>query len=457
MNSLELWPGTELPSLVGRPDHCETDGEQGLDCLSESVRRTIVISGPRRTPRDNRELPPLSPWSGVRGPLGLLLLAVVAIVVAVVLWSLPGQKKPPSVGQNDQPDDRDRPAAAVAAGWGPAYGADASAEQLRDEARRVAEQVAAKYPDSPAALGVLARVHQTLGETREAVALWERAVAREPAFADGHFAIATVCLRRGDFSQAVERLEWVAALTPGDPRVSAALAAAWLGLGQVEKVVTVLEKPAAAGPLAPEAAVLLGQAYLQQENYAAAQRLFTQLIQRTPQEAKAYYGLARCCLHLGRREEAQRYLRRFQELEQQRVEEERRHAHAFMGPVTARGLLVQTLLAAAAVYFAGDDAAQAEEQWQRVAHLEPQHIASRQQLLGLYQSQDRNRAALAVGVQLCQLEPEQAEHWFNVAVLRSCLNEYDAALTAVDRALALEPQNSRYRQAQDLIRKGKGN
>lgn len=384
-------------------------------------------------------------------------LAVVSVTGAAILVWRSAQRNP-----LDLVDVRPSSPADLAASptpgrvWGPAYGPQATAEELLKEARQVAELVAARYPDQPAALAVLARLHYALGESQESAEVWQRAVSLDPACAEGHFGCGAVALRRGEFAKAVEALERVAALTPGDPRVPAALAAAWLGIGRVEEAVSTLELAAKVGDLSTDATVVLGQGYLQQEKYDQALPLFEQLVRQAPQEPKAYYGLARACLKRGRLEEARQHMQRFQEFQKLRVEEEHRVAHAFSDPRTSRGRLVQTLLEAAAVYAQAGDARQAERHWQSVAHLEPQHIASRRQLWRLYQAQERSREALAVGEQLCELEPASGEHWFNVALLRGCLQDYDTAIAAANRAIELEPQNARYRQARDVLREGQG-
>jgi tetratricopeptide (TPR) repeat protein len=328
---------------------------------------------------------------------------------------------------------------------------------MRAEARKVAEKLAAAHSTNPAALGVLARLRYAIGEADEAVAHWRRGVSLDPAYAEGHFGIATATLRRGEFAEALQALQRAAELMPNDPRVATALAAAWIGLGRNHEAVAVLEKATENGPLSADAGIILGQAYLEQQEYGKAQRLYEQLVRQTPQEPKAYYGLARCLLALGRREEASRYMQRFQESQELRVEEELRAAHAFSDAQTSRALLVQTLTEAAAFYFQSGDVGQAEQLWRGVAHLEPQNVASRLRLLELYQSQDRSREALGVGEQLCKLEPANAELWFQVAVLHGVLEEFDAALAAANRALELEPENSKYRQARDLILSGRGN
>jgi tetratricopeptide (TPR) repeat protein len=340
--------------------------------------------------------------------------------------------------------------------WGPAYAPEATAAELCEEARQVAEQVVATYPENTAALAVLARLRAALGESHESVELWQRVVTLDPACAEGYLGIGAAALRRGEFTRAVEALEHVAALTPGDPRLPAALAAAWLGQGRVEQAVRVLEQSAQAGVLSTDATIVLGQAYLQQEQYHRAMPLFERLVQQAPEEPKAYYGLARVCLKLGRPEEARQSMQRFQDFQQRRVEAELRVAHAFSDLATSRRLLVQTLMESAAVSAQVGDAGQAERRWQQVARLEPKHVASRQQLWRLYQTQQRSREALAVGEQLCELEPTRGEHWFNVALLRGLLQQYDTALAAVNRSLELEPQNAQYREARDVLRRGKG-
>jgi cytochrome c-type biogenesis protein CcmH/NrfG len=50
------------------------------------------------------------------------------------------------------------------------------------------------------------------------------------------------------------------------------------------------------------------------------------------------------------------------------------------------------------------------------------------------------------------LEPKRADHWLNVAVLNGRLARRDAALAAIEQAIALEPDNPKYREARDTIR-----
>lgn len=387
----------------------------------------------------------------------LLAVGAVGVAVAAYLIATSALRTPiPISAENRLDRPEPPPPEPPAEAWGPAYRPEATSDEMRAEAQQVAEDLAGAYPQTAAALGVLARFRFALGESGEAVELWQRGVALDPAYAEGHFGIGAAALRRGELATAKESLERAAALTPGDPRTATALAAACLGLGRVEQVVTVLEKVAQAGPLTADAGIVLGQAYLEQQQYDKAQQLFEQVVRQAPQEAKAYYGLARCCLRLGRRDEANQHMQRFQDSQKQRVEEELRAAHAFSDTAHSRALLVQTLTEAATVYFRAGDLGQAERLWRSVAQLAPRDVASRRQLLQLYQTQDRSREALVVGEQLCGLEPTNPEVWFQLAVLHGVLEDFDAALAAANRALELDPQNERYRQARDLIRKGKG-
>lgn len=384
-----------------------------------------------------------------------LALGLIAVAVAVGLLALssrqlgrrPNETKPAADAQ---------PTESPAESLGPAYGPAATADQMLAEARRVAESVVAAHPQQPAALSVLARLELALGESQRAAELWQQSVTLGPSYADGYLGVGAAVLRRGEFARAVEMLERAAALAPGDPRVSTPLAAAWIGLGENDKAIAVLEKAAESGALSAEASIMLGQAYLDRQQYEQAKRVYEQLVQQSPPEPKAFYGLARACLRLGRREEASRYMQRFQESQQQRVTDELAASHAFSDAARSRGLLARTLYEAAAVHAQAGDAASAERLWQGVAHLDPKHAAVRRLLLSLYQDEGRSREALAVGRQLCELEPRTAEHWFQVALLHGGLGEFAPALAAVDQAVGLEPGNERYRQARDVIRKGAG-
>lgn len=338
--------------------------------------------------------------------------------------------------------------------WGAVYREDATPADLRNEARRVADEVAARYPDVAAALAVQAQQRSTVGENEEAVEIWRRCLTLDPRRMDAHLDIGTFALRRGELSEAVESLRRARELDPADARVAITLAAALVGLGQTQEAVTLLEPLVAEGRSTVEGLILLGQGYQQLKQYAKAKQVFGELLQRTPDEPKAHFGLARACLLLGEREEANRHLEECRRLEGLEVQKRLESAHGFSDPQTARGLLVALLDKAARVYLDQNDEARAEEMWRKAAVLDVTHAESRRALLALYENQDRLRDCLRVCEELTRIEPGNPVYWYNVGVLSGQLERYDVAVAAARRALQLDPHNPQYQVALEMIEQG---
>jgi tetratricopeptide (TPR) repeat protein len=326
---------------------------------------------------------------------------------------------------------------------------------MREEARRIANDVAAAFADDPRALGVLASYQHTVGKSQAAVGLWERGVTLDSTYQEGHFRLGTVALRREQFETASKWLQRARELDPDDARVTSALAAAWLGSGEVERAVNLLESCASTTVLPANALIVLGQCYLQQQEYAKSQHAFEELIEKSPNEPKAYYGLARASIQLGKSEEAQAYLKRFRELEQQRLERDIESSNAFSDAAYAAQMLVTTALDAAAVYAAHGESTRAETLWRNVAHLDPENLVCRQQLLRAYERQRRDRESLQVCEQICEIAPENPEFWFYLAVLRDRVEGPEGALAAIERAIGLAPEIERYREIREVIQQSR--
>jgi tetratricopeptide (TPR) repeat protein len=189
--------------------------------------------------------------------------------------------------------------------------------------------------------------------------------------------------------------------------------------------------------------------------YQKAKQTFETLLELAPNEAQAYYGLARACTRLGEKEKARQCMEKFKKLYSPELELALRFARAYTGPVTAQGHLLAALSESGQVYRRHGNLAKAEEMWQKAAAVHPQDTRCRLELLALYEQSGRDRDALEVCEALRKIDPENPDYWLNVGVLNGRLRRYDAALEAVAQAIKLDPDNPKYRQAYELIQKGK--
>lgn len=327
---------------------------------------------------------------------------------------------------------------------GPAYASDASARVICDEAQRLAEEVASAYPESPNALAVAAHFCHVEGQSDKEVAIWQRCLAIDPNCAEAHYGIGVIALRSGDYAQAVLALQKAASIDPDDLRVPGTLAEALVGLERYDEALEMLEATSRRGKVSVDVMASLGQAYLRRGEPDKAYKTFSLLVEQVATDPRGHYGLARACVKMGRQDEAQQHMNHFKALDSARLQQEIQQAQAYSDEAAARGLLVQILVAAARVYQGHGDPIRSESMWRRSVHVDERNIDGWTELLKLYGAAGRDHDALAVSRKLAELEPDNPDHWYNIALLSGRFEEYDAALQAAARAVSLDPRNQRY-------------
>ena len=389
------------------------------------------------------------------------------VAAGALLWSI--RTREPIREQNPAPDSsrlpdkpasrRDTPTAADnVAGDAfldePAFRPGATVEEWKREAVRTATELVAAFPDSAEALQVAARLQAHLGHTDAAVQLWRRAIELDADSADAYFQMALVAAKRGELEHAVEMFEKVLAIEPTHPEALARLADALMQAGKAPEAVQRLEKDLRGRPASDEVLLALGRAYLEMGRYEQAQKAFQTVIDAAPDKAGAYFGLARACARLGQAEQSRRWFQKYKDLASLDYEALARATRGYNDQRVVRDLLVDTLVAAGRVYAACDATEKAERVWRKAAVVAPGDARCRYQLLRLYEQQRRDRAALEVAEQLCRIEPEKPDCWLFVGVLRARLGRRDAGLTAIQKAMELDPQNAAYRQVYRQIKEG---
>jgi tetratricopeptide (TPR) repeat protein len=291
-----------------------------------------------------------------------------------------------------------------------------------------------------------------LGNTSEAVRLWERCLAADGKFADALYGLGYIAYLEGDNTKALERFRAAFGVRRDDRRVPLLIAECLARLGKPEEAAALLVEQARNGQATLEGVVLLGQTYLDLKAYGEARSVFEKAVELAPHNREARFGLATAWARLGDAERSRQAMKAFQGLVAERRAESSLRAKGFSDPTKAREIATLVHGQAARVYLAHGNLSKADEAWRKTAALDPKDVASRMELAGLYERAGRNRAALRVCEELCELEPKRADHWLNVAVLNGRLARRDAALAAIEQAIALEPDNPKYREARDTIR-----
>jgi tetratricopeptide (TPR) repeat protein len=317
----------------------------------------------------------------------------------------------------------------------------------------------AAFPEDAQALNVSARSHYGLGDQGQAVELWERCLGLSPDIGDAYFGLARAAYDEGDYETAAKVSRQGVANDPSDVRVQAVLAESLYRLRRLEELVAAMEEVLRRGGLSVEAAIPLGQAYLERNEYDKARRAFESVVatdegnQRLRKQA--HYGLATVHAMTGNAEQAQLHREAFRKLSAADLADDRVRIRNTDDLDAARAVAVQTHNDCAHLYARKGREADAEEMWRRAAALDLKDVESRTQLMLRYENTEREPEALQVCQQLRDIQPDNPDHWLNIALLSARLYRFEQALVAARKAVELNPDDPKYRRALQVIEAGR--
>jgi tetratricopeptide (TPR) repeat protein len=228
-----------------------------------------------------------------------------------------------------------------------------------------------------------------------------------------------------------------------------------MALGRPGEAAAALEREVQLSPRTSTSYFELGQAYRQLKEYRKAKESYQAAVKIQPAYTNAHYGLALACEKLGQPDESARYMAQFQRLKAANRQTEKDSRSAYDDLAAARRAVAQTHTDAAQVYYGHGHLQQARQHWEKAARLDPHDTACRMQLVRLHTQAGRDQDALRICEELRQIEPKNATTYLNIAVLSARLGRLDAALSAIDRAIELDPDHPEFQRARQLIQERK--
>ena len=348
------------------------------------------------------------------------------------------------------------------------------------EADRVARHIVDAFPTDPHAFHVLAWVHSRYGDADQAIRYWEHCLTLDPTFDKAHQAIGVIVEATGDHATAAEHFRLAAELDPGSPIFPVYYARALTRQGKLEQAAAILARFVQARPTSVAAMVTLGETYVQLSEFEKAREILERAVELTPDLASPYYGLGTACARLGDHTAAKQYMEKFRVLKARDEQIHRDDLQVLDNIDQVRSDVAWALTESGKVYMARGDFDTGQQHWQRAIELDPNHVPGHRALAWLYEQQDRiDRAVdllralvdrvpddLALLLDLGELcerserfdEAERAvamdpkgSHFALLSAACQQLGDRQAALEAIEQAMALEPANSRYRTRRAAI------
>jgi tetratricopeptide (TPR) repeat protein len=317
----------------------------------------------------------------------------------------------------------------------------ATVDALVAEAKRVTQVLVVGFPNDPGVHDMVARVHNQIGESTEAVQAWEKSLALNPDYSYAHRGLATVAAQKGDNEKAASLLRRSLVLDPNSFEAQTQLAQVLIDLNRMEEAIKLLESNVAADPRPYRGRVLMGMAYMQLGEYQKAKECYEAAIEAHPKHANAHFGLASAYARLGEQDLHQEYLAKFQELRdgEREIASDQRLQYDDLDTMCAG--VAQIYADAAKICVTQGRPQEGEILCRRAAVLDPENVDCRQALAWMYQVTGRQADAIGMLEKLAQMNPQQITYRLEIARLHSAMGRLPAARQTLKRACEEAPEN----------------
>jgi tetratricopeptide (TPR) repeat protein len=313
-------------------------------------------------------------------------------------------------------------------------------------------------------------IYARLGQMKTAVQAYEQALALEPNHAESRHNLAVLRADQGrlpdaitllenlrDYAPALETLSLFYAKqgqyqeaeqaikrgitkAPNNPSLQRNLGSLYMRQGRYREAEETLYQAWRLDSTHVETARLLGQLHQQTRRSEQAIVYFRQVIAAQPAHIEAHYNMATALSALGRRDEAQGYMQRFEELGQRaaRIAQLRRSLDEAPNDVAIRIELAHH-------YAELEQAARAMAHYRAILLIDSLHITSLVRLSNLLLQNGEWSESLALcqrGIAHYSTGKQLADLHFNAGYIQLTQKNYDAAEAHLTRTLAINPDRA---------------
>jgi len=333
----------------------------------------------------------------------------------------------------------------------------------------------------------LGRIYAGRGEIEKAITAQQQAIAENPNLAEAHYQIGVLYSRQQDWQAAIAAYQKTVVLTPTMPNAYYQLARCYRQTGNIpeaEKVMqrfralkaadTEIQKQLEAVFVADtdekaETLLKLAKTYLKHERYEKAAHAFERIGKYSTldtQTAQVFAGLARIALEQGDLKQAITHYEQAIELGLETAEVYQNLGMAYMQNRDGENALKQfhraleidanlpeALTMLGTLYAAKNKFDEAETHYQRAIALAPEAAVAYHGLAYLHGQHDRNlEKAVELARHATELSPDSAPYYNTLSWLCYKVGKYDAAETAILKAIELAPNNQLYQEGLAEIR-----
>ena len=320
--------------------------------------------------------------------------------------------------------------------------AEAQTGLLRKTAAQLAHRLVTEFPRTAEAHMLQGNTFRQLGQSAQALACWQEALALAPRRPDAYTYMAILAEEKGESAQAMAHWEMVLALEPDQAGVRDSLAHTLMTLNRRDAAIEFLQEELTLSPQSARTHYLLGQAHLREKRFPEAIDYFQKTLALDPNFIKAHYELATALVRAGRRQEAQLYRDQFQ---QQSKQQKKGDLYGFTAKDDlrkAKQSLASLATAAAGLYQAAGRSFTGLALLKEAVALDPENLERRKALAARHRAQGQLQEALGQCEQIADLAPKDVTCQMLIGSLSLQLGHDAQAESAFRRMVDLAPGQS---------------
>lgn len=338
---------------------------------------------------------------------------------------------------------------------------DPQLKALRIKEQQLAQQLLRDFPESEEPLVLLGDFYQHLGQTDQALKVWQQVLDKNARRADVYDRMAQVAFATDDYETSTRLWRTALQMNPSLPNLHYNLARSLMQLGQYREAQQLLEKEILLGGDDVPSSLLLGAVHLELRQYEDAERCYQKMLELDPNSPHACYGLYQVYSRLNDREKAAAYLKQFQQGKSQWRKTKKETVVRNLSQADSEVNFYSRCLAelcgdARELYMASGDRQTTEWLLTQAIELDPNSVAHRYALMSFHADAGRVQEALDECRIIKRLDPNNISCQLNLGLLAARLGQFEQAEKALLTAIAMAPaQADGYRELAQLYLRAK--
>ena len=341
---------------------------------------------------------------------------------------------------------------------------------LENQLSEVAEQLLKDFPNNAYLIKLTVIFHRQCNRPGEAMMLLEQGLKHNPGDYNLNNLMALIAFNNGYYEKSIGYWEQALEISPKKFELHNNIADALISLGEYSKAIERLKKRIGISASSARSYHLLGQGYMQLKEYAKAKECYEKALSINPDYPQGNYWLGKAYIRLKQPDKAKQHMDKYRKQKDAKLSQlhdstERRVGNTVHETLEAEldvfpGVLSQLCVRGSVLYQSKGDAEKAyalfskgEQVFQEALSVDSNQPDIYREFASLYiETNHKPDEAIKLAEKAVALK-ESAKNYFILGHAYHVNSDLTKTLSAMKKAVKLDPKNVRYRQIYNKIKR----